>query len=144
MVRGYAMMKHQKGANAPTEEREIHMALSAKEAAIELGTDARTFRKFMRNILPKEDQPGQGNRYAIEEKDLKKLRKQFADWSKPKATPTEEKAKTNGKGKKAKPADEVVDITDEVDVDVLSDEDLEDLMQSDPEDLLDEDIFDLD
>lgn len=59
--------------------------LSAKEAARELGTDARTFRKFMRSMLPKEEQPGQGNRYHIEEAQLKKLKSQFEEWSKPKA-----------------------------------------------------------
>jgi len=140
-------MKYQKGANAPTEEREMHMALSAKEAAIELGTDARTFRKFMRAITPKEDQPGQGNRYAIEEKDLKKLRKQFSDWAKPKATSTEEKVKTNGTGTKTKKtkkaAEEVVDITEDIEVDEPSDEEIMALDEASDE-LLDEDIFDLD
>ena len=122
------------------------MALSAKEAAIELGTDARTFRKFMRSILKKEDQPGQGNRYAIEEKDLKKLRKQFDDWSTPKAKPDEEPS-TNGakkKGKKAK-EQEVVDISDEVD-DLEAEPTEEELMalEDASDDVLDEDIFELD
>jgi hypothetical protein len=59
--------------------------LSAKEAAIELGIDARTFRKFMRAVTPEEDQPGQGNRWHVETKDIKKLKKKYADWSRPKA-----------------------------------------------------------
>lgn len=61
--------------------------LSAKEAARELGTDARTLRKFMRAITPKEDQPGQGNRYHIEKRAIPGLKKKFAEWSKPKAKP---------------------------------------------------------
>jgi len=61
--------------------------LSAKEAAIQLGIDARTFRKFMRATTSEEDQPGQGNRWQVEEKDIKKLKKKFAAWSRPKAKP---------------------------------------------------------
>lgn len=60
--------------------------LSAKEAARELGIDARTFRKFMREILAPEDQPGQGNRYHIDSKDIKKLKKKFEKWQRPRAT----------------------------------------------------------
>jgi len=119
------------------------MALSAKEAAIELGTDARTFRKFMRAVTPKEDQPGQGNRYAIEQKQLKQLRKQFDDWAKPKAAPAEEKAKTNGKTKKPRVTDEAIDISEDIEVDEPSDEELIALDEA-ADDLLDEDIFDLD
>lgn len=58
--------------------------LSAKEAARELGTDARTFRKFMRATTSKEDQPGQGNRYAIPKTRIKKLKTAFDEWNKPK------------------------------------------------------------
>jgi hypothetical protein len=93
-------------------------SLSAKEAARELGTDARNFRKFMRAVTPKEDQPGQGNRYAIPKKRIPKLKAQFEDWSKPK--------------QKAAP-------TDEVDED-LTDEELEEAMISDDEDLLADEI----
>lgn len=115
------MMKHQKGRTPPTEER-VHMALSAKEAARELGCDARTFRKFMRAITAKEDQPGQGNRYQIEEKSIKKLKQRFEEWNKPKAAapvkdiePAPEKApapkKTTKKSKKV----EAIDITGDED-----------------------------
>jgi hypothetical protein len=99
--------------------------LSAKEAARELGTDARTFRKFMRIILPKDEQPGQGNRYNIEKKDLRGLRKQFDEWQKP-------KTKLNPNGAKKKGAD----------VEELTDEELEEMMVSDDE-LLEDVDFDL-
>lgn len=112
--------------------------LSAKEAAREIGIDARSFRKFMRAILPKEDQPGQGNRYGIEPGQIKKLKKQYAEWSTKPAT----KAETNGetpkaktkKGKKTKSVeaeelDEVEEPTAEQldDLDLILEEDLEDL-----------------
>lgn len=74
--------------------------LSAKEAARELGIDARTFRKFMRAILDKEDQPGQGNRYHIEAKQIKKLKKQYAEWQSPR--PKAEEANGDGGKPKAK------------------------------------------
>jgi hypothetical protein len=61
------------------------VTLTAKEAARELGTDARTFRKFMRAITPKEEQPGQGNRYSIEQRKMRTLKQQFDEWAKPKA-----------------------------------------------------------
>ena len=38
----------------------------------------------MRAITPKEEQPGQGNRYSIEARKMKGLKKQFDEWSKPK------------------------------------------------------------
>jgi hypothetical protein len=88
--------------------------LSAKEAARELGTDARTFRKFMRATTSKEDQPGQGNRYAIPKTRIKKLKTAFDEWNKPKA--------------KTPPPDVELD-----------DEELEDSMMSEDEDFEDDD-----
>lgn len=51
--------------------------------ASELNTDARTARKFLRDITPKDEQPGKGSRWDLPEgkRDLNKLRKQFADWT---------------------------------------------------------------
>lgn len=124
------------------------MALSAKEVAKEFGTDARTFRKFMRNILEKEDQPGQGNRYAIDEKDLKKLKKRFDEWQAPK-TKSEEPATNGAKPKKTKTKKEVevVDITTEAseDLEVEDEPSDEELMELESAmDILDEDAFELD
>jgi enolase len=71
---------------------------SAKEAAIQLGTDARTLRKFLRSS-PDFDSVGQGNRYEFTSKDIKALKKKFA-------APTKKApAKVNGK----KITDEVID-----------------------------------
>lgn len=55
--------------------------LSAKQAAIEIGTDARTLRKFLRSDASAFDAVGQGNRYEFSNGDLKKLKKQFIAWN---------------------------------------------------------------
>lgn len=128
--------------------------LSAKEVARELGTDARTFRKFMRATLAKEEQPGQGNRYAIEADELDDIRTAFKKWngkSKPKTdeAPAEKPAKKGKKSKKPK-VEELEEIDDPVDEDLTIDEDdveLVDLDDPDDDDLLDiedEDLDDLD
>lgn len=59
------------------------MNMNTTAFASELGTDARTARKFLRDITPKEDQPGKGSRWELPEgkRDLNKMRKQFADWT---------------------------------------------------------------
>lgn len=56
--------------------------LSAKEAAQELGTDARTLRKFLRSKAQDVIEPvGQGKRYSISRSEVKKLKKAFLAWS---------------------------------------------------------------
>lgn len=57
------------------------MALSAKEVARELGTDARTLRKFFRSGDSPVDPVGQGSRYQVESKEMKKVKKAFDAWS---------------------------------------------------------------
>ena len=68
--------------------------LTPAELAAELGTDARTTRKFLRSITPKDEQPGKGARWAIEKKQLRSLRTKFAkfqaDTAKPDAAPAED------------------------------------------------------
>ncbi len=93
--------------------------LSAKQAARELGIDARTFRKFMRATTPKEEQPGQGNRYAIDASDIKALKKAYSEWTKPKQTevPTPKKSKKS----KAK----TIEVEEGDDEDLILDEDID-------------------
>lgn len=55
--------------------------LTASALATELGTDSRTVRKFLRSVTPKDAQPGKGSRWSIEKRELRKLRKQFADFA---------------------------------------------------------------
>jgi hypothetical protein len=97
-------------------------AMSAKEMARELGTDARTFRKFMRSITPKEEQPGQGKRWAFKgtKKEIDRFRKQFENWNVPRMTEAEG------------PGADVVD-DEEIGLEAIQEE----------EDLLGEYIFDL-
>ncbi len=54
--------------------------ITTAELSTELGTDARTARKFLRSITPKADQPGKGSRWAIEKRDLRSLKSQFAKY----------------------------------------------------------------
>lgn len=114
-----------KGQSAPHEPKGANMAttkaepLSAKEAATELGTDARTLRKFLRK---RSGLVGQGNRWAIEPKELKALKKEFDAWA---------KGTAEAKAAKAKPPvddDEVESIEDLEDaLQELDDDDLEEL-----------------
>lgn len=56
--------------------------LSAKEAAKEIGTDARTLRKFIRGSKNLPISPvGQGARYEFTPKEVKALKKAFVAWS---------------------------------------------------------------
>ena len=54
--------------------------MTPADLATELESDARTVRKFLRSITPKEDQPGKGSRWTIEKKQLRSLRSQYAKW----------------------------------------------------------------
>jgi hypothetical protein len=58
---------------------------SAKEAAIQVGTDARTLRKFLR-ASDDFDAVGQGNRYEFTSKEIKALKKKFDAWASKKPT----------------------------------------------------------
>jgi hypothetical protein len=55
--------------------------LSTEMLAQEWETTPRTLRKFLRNELPKDLQPGKGARYAFKEgKRLTELRASFDEW----------------------------------------------------------------
>lgn len=56
--------------------------MTPADLATELGTDARTVRKFLRSITPRDEQPGKGSRWNIEKKQLRSLRSQYAKWEK--------------------------------------------------------------
>jgi hypothetical protein len=59
--------------------------MTPAELATELGTDARTTRKFLRSITPRDAQPGKGSRWSIEKKQLRSLRTKFAAFEKAQA-----------------------------------------------------------
>lgn len=109
---------------------------SAKEVAAELDTDPRTLRKFLREVIPADEHPGQGGRWVLGKADVNKLKKQFAGWgSKPKSEESDGEAKPKRASKRAKQVeaeeieDEVVDLEAEEDLDFtdLEDPDLDDL-----------------
>lgn len=64
----------------------IQMAtLTPAELATELGTDARTARKFLRSVARTDDKfvaPGKGGRWAIEKAQIRSLRSKYAKWTK--------------------------------------------------------------
>jgi hypothetical protein len=80
--------------------------LSAKELAQECGTDPKTVRKFLRDHLAADEQPGQGGRYAFTKKEAKDLVKAYKEWGAGKAA----KAETKSKSKKT---EEIEDLSDE-------------------------------
>lgn len=51
--------------------------IKVQELAQELETTARTARKFLRHITPKDEQPGKGGRWLIEKRDVRSLKKKF-------------------------------------------------------------------
>lgn len=84
-------------ADEPTEERVMHPAESktfgAKQVATRIGTDAKTFRKFLRSSNSPVQAVGQGKRYDFPESELPRLAKAFKSW--------QENSKSNGASKKA-------------------------------------------
>lgn len=56
--------------------------LTPKELAIKLGTDAKTLRKYLRSVTPRDAQPGKGHRWSIEANTVKTHKAAFAKWDK--------------------------------------------------------------
>lgn len=61
--------------------------LTPAALALELGTDARTTRKFLRSITPKDAQPGKGSRWAIKgtKTEIAAMKKKFIAFEKAQA-----------------------------------------------------------
>lgn len=57
--------------------------MTPAEFAVEVDSDGRTVRKFLRSITPREDQPGKGSRWSLPttKREVNRLKKQFAEWS---------------------------------------------------------------
>ena len=71
------------------------------DLATELGTDARTTRKFLRTVTPADEQPGKGGRWVIEKKSVRSLKAQFAKF----AAAAEAKATARAEGEEPTDAD---------------------------------------
>lgn len=91
--------------------------LSAKEAALELKTDARTLRKFLRK---RNGLVGQGQRWEIDRSELKALRKEFDAWAKGTASKDKDKVKPQAEP----PAD---DLDDDEGLEETDEDELDDL-----------------
>ena len=50
------------------------------DLAEKFDTDARTVRKYLSSMTPKQNQPGKGSRWGSEEKKLSALRSQYVKW----------------------------------------------------------------
>lgn len=122
---------------------------SAKEVAKDFGTDARTFRKFLREHLPSEDQPGQGGRYTFTKGDIGKLKKAYTAWADGtaakkkaaaesavdgKATPKVKAVKEPKRPKAMQEPEEIeVDEDFEAELEEIEDLDIEDLEEDEEE-----------
>lgn len=118
-------------------------SLSAKEVARELGTDARNFRKFMRATTPKEDQPGQGNRYAFDVDEVPELKAKFQEWTQPKPKKEKEPKPDPGPAAEELFDEELLfdEIGDEEEEEEPSDDELEEIEASEGAEAVEE--FDL-
>ena len=76
----------------PARRKEIMATLTVKETAIEIGTDARTLRKFLRSDASPIAPVGKGARYAIERKALRSVKTKFAAWDAARTPATDEPA----------------------------------------------------
>lgn len=103
--------------------------LTPAELATELGTDAKTTRKFLRSVTPRDEQPGKGSRWAIEGKRVRSLKTQFTRWNAEQEKARAERAAARAEVATAAAAD-VEDVTDEeptdADLEALEDDTLED------------------
>lgn len=79
--------------------------MTPAEFAVEVESDGRTVRKFLRSITPKDEQPGKGARWALPgtKRDVARLKKQFSEWS---AKQAEEAAKRQAATEETEPIDE--------------------------------------
>lgn len=81
--------------------------LTPAEFAVEVDSDGRTVRKFLRAVTPKDEHPGKGSRWSLPgtAREVNKLKKQFGEWT---HTQAEAKAARDAKAAEAE-VDEVED-----------------------------------
>ena len=82
--------------------------ITPAELATELGTDARTTRKFLRSITPRDEQPGKGSRWGIKgtKSNIAALRKQYAKFDEA------QRAARAARAEKPAPVEEIEDTFD--------------------------------
>lgn len=91
--------------------------ITPAEFAVEVESDGRTVRKFLRSITPKEEQPGKGSRWALPgtKRDVARLKKQFAEWTARQAEEAEKRRAAQAESDET--TDEVTDPADELELD---------------------------
>lgn len=77
-------------------DEEIMATTTAQEFAAKVGTDGRTVRKFLRSVTPKDEQPGKGSRWAIENRSIRSLTSQFSKWDEAQKAAKETEATDEG------------------------------------------------
>lgn len=55
--------------------------ITVQDLALELGTDPRTTRKFLRSVTPTDAQPGKGGRWSIEKREVRSLKSKFTKFT---------------------------------------------------------------
>lgn len=89
--------------------------ITPAEFAVQVESDGRTVRKFLRSITPKDEQPGKGSRWSLPgtAREVNKMKRQFSEW-----TAAQEKARTEREEKAAEEATaEVAEVEEDVDLD---------------------------
>lgn len=104
--------------------------ITVADLAADLNTDARTARKFLRSITPKDSQPGKGSRWAIEKREVRSLRSKFSKFQEA------EEARRAAKASKVEEveATDEVDTIDDIDLDSLEGPTADDLALLENED----------
>lgn len=98
---------HHRGKTEGRSDMAEQSTLSAKQVATKLGTDAKTFRRFLRSNACTVEPVGQGGRYEFSTKDVGSLKDQFSSWRNGKAPTKGAATKPNPvkRSKTEKPAD---------------------------------------
>lgn len=92
-------------------------AITVQEFATELNTDPRTARKFLREVTPKDAQPGKGKRWSIERRDLRSLKSKFSKFIEAEQAARQERELARQAEKMKGP--KAVDLEDTTDLDSL-------------------------
>jgi len=80
IIRGWYTLLIDKGQCAPQLKGKLMTnMMTPKELAVELDTDPKTVRKFLRSLTP--DRAGKGGRWVIDANDLDAIKAKFADYS---------------------------------------------------------------
>lgn len=101
----------------------------AKQVATRIGTDPKTFRKFLRSNQSPVQAVGQGKRYDFPESELPKLAQAFKNWQEKSKANGNNKSEATGRQQQDELAVEVVEDDQDPALEELDDPDLDDLTE---------------